>query len=58
MRADVIASNGRTGQVSGMSLASVGRLANIGEIIIQAVWREIIRLTSGFVQIINRESGV
>jgi len=25
---------------------------------IQLVWREIIRLTSGFVQIINRESGI
>lgn len=58
MRADAIASHGRVGQVGAMSIGSLGRLANIGEIIVTAVWREIVRLTSGFVQIINRESGM
>lgn len=56
MRADVIISRGRTGQVSGMSLASVGRLANIGEIIITVIRTEIIRLTSSITRIVELNS--
>jgi len=58
MRADSIAGKGRIGQVGAMGIASVGRLANIGEIVITFIRTEVIRLKSAITRIVRLESEI
>ena len=58
MRADSIAGKGRIGQAGAMGIASAGRLANIGEIIITVIRTEIIRLKSAITRVVHLESGI
>lgn len=58
MRAEQIASRGRVGFVTGVGLASSGRLCNIGEIVVTVIRTEIIRLMSALSRVVRLESEI